>query len=183
MITWSDNKVRELIAVKVLYTSLLNITVVAFKVLSLGSYAPMPAPSRPFKTILEMVLCNGLQSCRLTTTAATEGTRWRVRELYCQTSYMCLLRVVEQRWTAYFSLYFSSLLLTSCACTFLSVWSNSAYRLFHIYLCLKCNVLSSHPSSSLHVSAVYGHRQISSVLLKLLHCISKLPMACELDVS
>ena len=50
------NKVRELIAVKVLRTSLLNTTVVAFKVLPLGSYAPMPAPSPPFKTILEMVL-------------------------------------------------------------------------------------------------------------------------------
>jgi hypothetical protein len=32
MYTWRDNKVRELIAVKVLHTSLLNITVVAFKV-------------------------------------------------------------------------------------------------------------------------------------------------------
>jgi hypothetical protein len=36
---WSDNKVRELIAVKVLRTSLLNITVVTFKVLPLGGYA------------------------------------------------------------------------------------------------------------------------------------------------
>ena len=59
----SDNKVRELIAVKVLHTSLLNTTVVTFKVLSLGSYAPMPVPSPPFKTILELVLWNGLQSC------------------------------------------------------------------------------------------------------------------------
>jgi hypothetical protein len=56
------NKVRELIAVKVLHTSLLNVTVVAFKVLPLGSCASMPAPSPPFKTILELVLCNGLQS-------------------------------------------------------------------------------------------------------------------------
>ena len=64
---WSDNKVRELIAVKVLYTSLLNTTMVAFKVLPLGSYAPMPAPSPPFKTILEMVLWNGLQSCHCIT--------------------------------------------------------------------------------------------------------------------
>jgi hypothetical protein len=48
----------------VVYTSLLNITVVAFKVLPLGRYAPMPAPSPPFKTILELVLWNGLQSCR-----------------------------------------------------------------------------------------------------------------------
>jgi len=56
MYTWYDNKVRELIAVKVLHTSSLNTTVVAFKVLPLGSYAPMPAPSLPFKTILELVL-------------------------------------------------------------------------------------------------------------------------------
>ena len=61
--TWS-NKVRELIAVKMLHTSLLNTTMVAFKVLPLGSYAPIPAPSPPFKTILELVLWNGLQSCR-----------------------------------------------------------------------------------------------------------------------
>ena len=63
----TDNKVRELIAVKVLHTSLLNTTVVAFKVLPLGSYAPMPAPSPPFETILELVLWNGLQSCRCVT--------------------------------------------------------------------------------------------------------------------
>jgi hypothetical protein len=43
---------------------LLDITVVVFKVLPLGSYAPMPAPSPPFKTILELVLWNGLKSCR-----------------------------------------------------------------------------------------------------------------------
>jgi len=65
--TWSDNKVRELIAVEVLHTSLLNTTVVAFKVLPLGSYAPMPALSPPFKTILELVLWNGFQSCRCIT--------------------------------------------------------------------------------------------------------------------
>jgi hypothetical protein len=47
-----------------LHTSLLNITVVAFKVLPLGSNALMPAHSPPFKTILELVLRNGLQSCR-----------------------------------------------------------------------------------------------------------------------
>ena len=74
MVTWtrvnvtlSDNKVCELIAVKVLHTSLLNTTVVAFKVLPLGSYAPMPAPSPPFKTILELILWNGLQSCHCVT--------------------------------------------------------------------------------------------------------------------
>jgi len=64
---WSDNKVRELIAVKVLHTSLLKTTMVAFTLLSLGSYAPMPAPSPPFKTILELVLWNGLQSCHCIT--------------------------------------------------------------------------------------------------------------------
>jgi hypothetical protein len=65
-ITWSD-KVRELIAVKVLPTSLLNTTVVAFKVLPLGSYTPMPAPIPTFKIILEPVLWNGLQSCHCIT--------------------------------------------------------------------------------------------------------------------
>ena len=58
-----DNKVRELIAVKVLHTTFLNTTVVAFKVLPLGSYAPMPPPSPPFKAILQLVLWNDLQSC------------------------------------------------------------------------------------------------------------------------
>ena len=65
--TCSDNKVRELIAVKLLHTSLLNTAVVAFKVLPLGSYALMPAPSPTFKTILELVLWNGFQSCRCIT--------------------------------------------------------------------------------------------------------------------
>jgi hypothetical protein len=58
---WSDNEVRELITVKVLHTPLLNITLVAFKVFPLGSYAPILAPSPPFKTILELVLWNGLR--------------------------------------------------------------------------------------------------------------------------
>jgi hypothetical protein len=65
--TWSDNKVRELIAVKFQHTSLLKTIVVAFKVLPLGSYAPMPAPSPPIKTILELVLWNGFQSYRCIT--------------------------------------------------------------------------------------------------------------------
>jgi len=67
VMTWSDNKVRELIAVKVLHTTLLNTTVVAFKVLPLGNYTLMPAPSPPFKTILEPVLLNGLHSCHCIT--------------------------------------------------------------------------------------------------------------------
>jgi hypothetical protein len=37
---------------KLLHTSLLNITVVAFRVLPLRRYLPMSAPSPPFKTIL-----------------------------------------------------------------------------------------------------------------------------------
>jgi hypothetical protein len=49
---------------KVLHTSLLSMTVVVFKALPLGSYAPVSATSPPFKTILELVLFNGLQSCR-----------------------------------------------------------------------------------------------------------------------
>ena len=61
--TRCENKFRELIAAKVLHTSLLNTTVVAFKVLPMGSYAPKPAPSPPFKTILELVLWNDFQSC------------------------------------------------------------------------------------------------------------------------
>ena len=113
--TWTYNKVRELIALKVLHTSLLNTTVVAFKVLPLGSYAPMPAPSPPYKTILELVLWNDFQSCRCVTqetaidqqqhrcetlicqrhqtiirllsSGATASTQWRVRELYCPTIY------------------------------------------------------------------------------------------------
>jgi hypothetical protein len=56
----TDNKVRELIAVKVIHTSLLNFTVVAFEVLPLGNYAPMPVFSPPFITILKL---NDLQSC------------------------------------------------------------------------------------------------------------------------
>jgi hypothetical protein len=62
--TWSDNKVRELIAVKVLHISLLNIIVVVVKVLPLGRSALMPAPSPPFKTMLQLVLWNGFQSSR-----------------------------------------------------------------------------------------------------------------------
>jgi hypothetical protein len=46
------------------HTSLLNITVVTFEVFPLGSYALMAVPSPPFKTILELVLWNGLRSCR-----------------------------------------------------------------------------------------------------------------------
>jgi hypothetical protein len=51
----------------VLHISLLKTTLVAFKVLPLGSYAPMPAPGPPFKTVLEMVLWNDIQSCRCIT--------------------------------------------------------------------------------------------------------------------
>jgi len=67
-ITWMTIKyANSSPSVKVLHTSLLNTTVIAFKVLPLGSYAPMPAPSPPFKTILELVLWIGLQSGRCIT--------------------------------------------------------------------------------------------------------------------
>ena len=56
------HKFRELMVVKLLHILLLNTTAVAFKVLRFGSYAPMPAPSPPLKTVLELVLWNGLQS-------------------------------------------------------------------------------------------------------------------------
>jgi hypothetical protein len=57
------------------------------------------------------------------------------------------------------------------------------YHLFHICFRVKCNVLASHPSSTLHVSAVYSHHQVSSILLKLLHCTRKFRIAHERDVS
>jgi hypothetical protein len=44
------------------------------------------------------------------------------------------------------------------------------YHLFHIYFSLKCSSLPSHPSATLHVSAVHGHHQVSSIFLKLLQC-------------
>jgi hypothetical protein len=59
---WSDNKVRKLIEVKALHNSFLNITVVAFEVLLLGTCAPLPAPSPPFRT--QVVLSNSLQIYR-----------------------------------------------------------------------------------------------------------------------
>jgi hypothetical protein len=58
------NKVRELISVKVLHRALLNMTVVALRVLPLGRYAAMSGLSPSFKTVLELVLCNCLHSYR-----------------------------------------------------------------------------------------------------------------------
>jgi hypothetical protein len=37
--------------------------------------------------------------------------------------------------------------------------------LAHIYFRLKCNLLPSHPSSSVYVSAVYGHHLAKTVAL------------------
>ena len=85
--TLSVNKVRELIAVKVLHTSLLNATVVAFKVLPLGSYAPAPSP--PFTTILELVLWNILQSCRCITPDVINVIK--------MPSFQCFLYLREQK--------------------------------------------------------------------------------------
>ena len=85
--TWSNNKVHELIAVKMLHTSLLNATVVAFKVLPLGSYAPAPSP--PFTTILELVLWNILQSCRCITPDVINVIK--------MPSFQCFLYLREQK--------------------------------------------------------------------------------------
>jgi hypothetical protein len=57
------------------------------------------------------------------------------------------------------------------------------YHLFYRYCHLKSDLLSSHPSSTLHVWAVYGYHQVFSILLKLLHCMSKFRIACESDIS
>jgi hypothetical protein len=56
-------------------------------------------------------------------------------------------------------------------------------NLVHIYFLLKCNLLSSHPSSSLNASAAYGHHQVLPTLLKLLHSMSILRVECERDIS
>jgi hypothetical protein len=56
------------------------------------------------------------------------------------------------------------------------------YHLFHIQFGLKYNLLYSHLSFTLHVSAVFGDYQVS-ILLKLLHCMSKFLIACERDIS
>ena len=62
------NKVRELVAVKVLHTSLLNTTLVAFRVLLLGKATHRSQRLvHPSKIILELVLWNGFQSCRCIT--------------------------------------------------------------------------------------------------------------------
>jgi len=53
-----NNKVRELIA---------EYHHGRLQIFPLGSYALMPANSIPFKTILELVMLNGLQSCRCIT--------------------------------------------------------------------------------------------------------------------
>jgi hypothetical protein len=42
----------------------IEVYAVAFEVLPLGSFAPIPAPSSSFETILELILWNGVQSCR-----------------------------------------------------------------------------------------------------------------------
>jgi len=86
---WIVNKVRELNAVKVLHTSLMNTTVVVFKVLLLGSYAPIRAPCPPIKTISELVLWNGLQSCRCITSD--------VINIIKMSSFQYFLYILEQK--------------------------------------------------------------------------------------
>jgi hypothetical protein len=60
--TWSDNKVHKLIAVKVLHTSLLNIIVVAFKILPFRSYALMPVPGMAFRTAIILPLTSSMST-------------------------------------------------------------------------------------------------------------------------
>jgi len=62
---WLDNKVRELIAVKVLHTSLLNTTMVAFKVLPLGTMHRCQRLVHSLKQFSNW-FC-GFQSCRCIT--------------------------------------------------------------------------------------------------------------------
>jgi hypothetical protein len=52
-----------------------------------------------------------------------------------------------------------------------------------IYFRLNFILLSNHHFFSLHVSAVYGHHQVLSIMLKLLHCLAILHTACEHDIS
>jgi hypothetical protein len=78
--TRTDNKIREL-SVNVLHTSLLNITAVACKVLPLGRYALMAVRSLPFKTILEPILWNGLQSCHQNALLSTFPLLWEQKKV------------------------------------------------------------------------------------------------------
>jgi hypothetical protein len=55
-------------------------------------------------------------------------------------------------------------------------------HLYHIYFRIKSNLSSSHPSSTLHGSAVYSSSG-ASILLKLLHCISKFHLTCDSNIS
>jgi len=68
---------------------MLNTTLVTFKVLPLGSYAPMPGPSPPFKTILELVLWNGFLSCRCITPDVINVIK--------MPSFQCFLYLWEQK--------------------------------------------------------------------------------------
>jgi hypothetical protein len=87
-----DNKVHELVAVNVLHTSLLNITVVAFKVFTLRSHTPMLAPIPLFETIFKLVLWNGFQSYRHITPDAINVIKKPSGEYGgCSNTVVCLL--------------------------------------------------------------------------------------------
>jgi hypothetical protein len=85
--TWSDNTVHEFIA---------NITVVAFKVLPLGSYALMPAPSPPFKTILELALWNGFRSCHRITPDSSKCLPFNISFIFRNRKWSLGARFSEQ---------------------------------------------------------------------------------------
>jgi hypothetical protein len=117
--TWLDNKVRKLIVVKVLHTSLLKTTMIAFIVLPLGSYAPMPAPSTPFKTTLELVLWNDLQSwaCDVHCLDARSMSCWqKVRVIFTQPfQYFQIVNLLHclSRWYKFIMKNLSTVLLSA----------------------------------------------------------------------
>jgi hypothetical protein len=57
------------------------------------------------------------------------------------------------------------------------------HNLFHIYFRLKYTLLYNYPSSTIHGCAIYGHHQVSYILLKLLFCMSEFRIARERDIS
>jgi hypothetical protein len=65
---------------------------------------------------------------------------------------------------------------------FYCIWASCCINasFVHIYFRFKCNLrISSHPSSSLHISAICDHHHVLSILLKLLNCMWKSHIACN----
>jgi hypothetical protein len=81
--------------------------------------------------------------------------------------------VILLLWTSYISF------LGLGVCMLNVYYTERWYNIFYIYFPLKYNLLSSHPSPSLRVSAVYAHHQVQN----LLHGMSKLCIAYERNIS